>query len=352
MSQNDSAVLTAAVGYIYTAPVGHPRPSPDQISTGDPEAYGAQTHSLKVTGTATAGTFTLNIPTFTAFGGDAVEVGPAIEVDPGAGVETPVAEVAGQPKSASKATKPVDAAAGEAVPAVDGVVPAAGGVTGPINFDATASDVQYVLERVPGIGSGSVKVSGKSLKDGYTIAWIGIHHGKTIVMNVGTNSLTGTTPVPVVAVVSAAGGWDPLGHTSRDDLPEFGYDGGDKEIRGTWQNESLREVTTKPVEDYLTMLLQQFDTQSFELYYGKDASPAAGVFGVANSNPVAVEKALLVVVVDGDTKIAFYAPKASLRRDDSISLATDEFASLPVRATFLKHGSVNKFEWISKELFL
>jgi hypothetical protein len=40
-----------------------------------------------------------------------------------------------------------------------------------------------------------------------------------------------------------------------------------------------------------------------------------------------------------------------MRRDDSISLATDEFASLPVRATFLKYGSANKFEWINEDLF-
>jgi hypothetical protein len=55
--------------------------------------------------------------------------------------------------------------------------------------------------------------------------------------------------------------------------------------------------------------------------------------------------------VDGDTKIGFYAPKASVRRDDSVQLAVDEFATLPVRATFLKYGSANKFEWVSEKLF-
>jgi hypothetical protein len=75
------------------------------------------------------------------------------------------------------------------------------------------------------------------------------------------------------------------------------------------------------------------------------------VFGVASGTATPLEKALLIIIVDGDTKIGFYSPKASMRRDDSISLATDEFASLPVRATFLKYGSANKFEWINEDLF-
>jgi hypothetical protein len=142
-----------------------------------------------------------------------------------------------------------------------------------------------------------------------------------------------------------------VGHTSRGDLPEFGFDGGDTEVRGSWQNESLREVVTAPIADYLTLLLHQFDTETFELYYGKDASSAKGVFGVSGGSTPAVEKALLVIIQDGDTKVGFYSPKASIRRDDSISLAVDDFAALPVRATFLKHGSKNKFEWINEDLF-
>ena len=75
------------------------------------------------------------------------------------------------------------------------------------------------------------------------------------------------------------------------------------------------------------------------------------MFGVANGNPAPVEKALLIVIVDGVRKVAFYSPKASLRRDDSISLAVDEFATLPIRATFLKHSNANKFEWVAENLF-
>jgi hypothetical protein len=147
--------------------------------------------------------------------------------------------------------------------------------------------------------------------------------------------------------------WVNVGHTSRSDLPEFGYDGGDLEVRGTWQNESLREVETDPVQDYLTFKLHQFDNGALELYYGKDGlAGTPGAFGVAGGTTVPVEKALFILVVDGANKVGFHAHKASFRRDDAIEMATDEFASLPVRATFLKHNSEVKFSWINKDLFV
>jgi hypothetical protein len=147
--------------------------------------------------------------------------------------------------------------------------------------------------------------------------------------------------------------WVNVGHTSRGDLPEFGYDGGDLEVRGTWQNESLREVETDPVQDYLTFKLHQFDNGALELYYGKDGlATTTGVFGVPGGSTVPVEKALFILIIDGTNKVGFHAHKASFRRDDAIEMATDEFAALPVKATFLKHNSEVKFSWINKDLFV
>ena len=166
--------------------------------------------------------------------------------------------------------------------------------------------------------------------------------------NDGGGKARNTVPEPKNALPVA---WKGIGHTSRGDLPEFGYEGGDTEVRGTWQNESLREVQTKPIADYLNIFLHQFDVPTFELYYGKDASATPGVFGVASGTVAPVELALLIIIIDGSTRIGFYAPKASIRRDDSITLEVDEFAALPVRATFLKDGTKNKFEWINKDLF-
>ena len=281
MSLNDNAVLTAAVGWVYSAPVGTARPTPAQITTFDPGTFAPAANSKSLTITGTAGTYTVS---------------------------------------------------------VGGVASAA------IAYDANANAIKAAIEGIAAVGAGKVTVTGTgpfiiapdaSVTGTLTATGTGLTGGAATLTNVAA---TGT-------------GWTNIGHTSRGDLPEFGFEGGDTEVKGTWQNESLREVVTDPVADYLTLLLHQFDTQAFELYYGTDASVEAGVFGVANGNPAPVEKALLIVIVDGSRKVAFYSPKASLRRDDSISLAVDEFATLPIRATFLKHSNANKFEWVAENLF-
>lgn len=153
--------------------------------------------------------------------------------------------------------------------------------------------------------------------------------------------------------------WVPVGHTSRDDLPEFGSDGGDSEVRGSWQNSALRQTITEVAVDYVTLNLLQFDNDTLALYYGAANSMVNGErrFRVTTSATGTVEKALLVVIVDGDASVGFYAPKASFKREDAISLATDDFGALPVRATFLQGYSgtdvaANRllFDWVGGEI--
>lgn len=290
MPQNDNAVLTAAVGYVFVAPVGTARPTPAALTTLDPSIFGSQTQKLRITGNPTGGTFTLTV---------------------------------------------------------------GGQTTTAIPFNAGTDVVTAALEALTTLGAGAVKVTGVLLTDanGFDISWIGSKQGTTSVLTATATLTGGTTPATTVTSVNAVNNWKSVGHTSRGDLPEFGFDGGKSEVKGTWQNESLREIVTDPIADYLSIFLHQFDSDSFELYYGADASSTAGVFGVATGNVAPVERALLVIIVDGANKVGFYSPKASVRRDDAVELAEDDFATLPVKATFLKHGSANKFEWISEALF-
>src|SRR5690606_16689093 len=53
-------------------------------------------------------------------------------------------------------------------------------------------------------------------------------------------------------------------------LPEFGFDGGDTEPRGTWQAEALKTIVTDPAVDYVTFTAHQFDDQVFEFYYNSE----------------------------------------------------------------------------------
>lgn len=142
-------------------------------------------------------------------------------------------------------------------------------------------------------------------------------------------------------------GWDNLGHTARDELPEFGFDGGDTEPRGTWQNEALKTVTTDPAVDYVTFTAHQMDPETLALFYGQaNSSSDENVYSVASSPGASTRKALLIVIVDGDTKVAFYAPRTDIRREEAATMAVDEFATLPMRSTFLGGGEV-LFSWIT-----
>ncbi|ERB55486.1 tail protein [Rhodococcus sp. P27] len=215
--------------------------------------------------------------------------------------------------------------------------------------NATPGQIQAAIESLGTVGAGNAYATG-TLSAGVDVALIGKLQGKALdELTVDSTDLTGGTVS--VTVTKAPNGWVNIGHTSRDEMPEFGFDGGDAEVRGTWQNAALREVVTEQAADYLTLFLHQFDLNSFELYYGENASDTPGVFGVAGGTQKANERAFLVIIVDGDIRIGFYASKASVRRDDSISLPVDEFAALPIRATFLKLGANNLFEWISEDLF-
>lgn len=171
-----------------------------------------------------------------------------------------------------------------------------------------------------------------------------------------TVGVTAPTPTEIEGFTPSAGltGWTNIGHTSRDDLPEFGFDGGDTETRGTWQVAALKTVVTEPAVDYVTINLNQLDGEALSLYYSTaNATDAVeGEFIVRESSLAAVQRALAIVIVDGDATVGFYAPKCDIRREDAMTLAVDEFAALPIRATFLSYtnttsGETEMFRWIS-----
>lgn len=289
MAQNDDAVLTAAVGYVYVGPVGTAAPSPSALKTIDLAAYGSQVQTIKVTGSPTGGTFTLT--------------------------------VGGQTTSA-------------------------------LARNATASVVQTALAALSTVGAGNVSVTGASLSDanGLDVAWLNSLAGTTSNITATASLTGGTSPGVTVTQKSAVNGWKSVGHTSRGTLPEFGFEGGDSEIKGSWQKKKLREIQSDDPIDYLTVVLHQFDEDALSLYYGDNASSEAGVFGVTSgSSPV--EKAGLVVIEDGDLRLGFHFHKASVKRDDAIELPIDDLAALPVRFTFLDHNSELLFSWINEDLF-
>ena len=287
MALKDNAVLVAAQGFVFTADPGTAAPTPSELAAIDPETFGAEVQTLTVLGDG--GTFTVSDGTDTS----------------------------------------------AALP-----------------YNATVSQVQSAVEGLGTIGAGNTKISGTDLATGLDIAFVGSLQGASLPeLVVDDQNLTGTSAGGDVTEKTPSNGWLNIGHTSRNDMPEFGFDGGDTEIKGTWQKKRLREIATgDPVADYVTIHLEQWDKDSLELYYGEDAAGTPGVFGV-NGEFVPLEKALLVIIVDGDVKLGFYAAKASIKREDAIDLPVDDFGSLPVKATFLNLGTHRLYDWINEELF-
>ena len=158
------------------------------------------------------------------------------------------------------------------------------------------------------------------------------------------------TPSQIEAFDPSTGfvGWTQLGHTSRDDLPVFGFDGGESEVRGTWQNASFKRVTTEVAQDFVTFNALQIDETILSYYYG-ETSPGStlGKFDVNNAATSGIDTALLIVIVDGTTVVGFHASKVTMGREDSIELAVDEFMAVPLRASILKSGSNPLFSWLS-----
>jgi hypothetical protein len=291
MAQNDNAVVVAAQGYVFTNTPGALAPTPAELAALDPETFGAQVQTVAVTGAPTGGSFT--------------------------------------------------------------VKNAVGDTPAEVPFNATKDQLRAAVESLESVGAGNADVSGTSLSAGYEVSFIGTLQGSALpALTIDDAGLIGgTSPEATATITKAPNGWNSLGHTSRDDMPEFGFDGGDTSVKGSWQKKRLREVATgDPVADFVNLNLEQWDKPTLELYYGEDAAGTPGVFGVSGEF-IPLEKALLIILVDGPAKIGFYAAKASVKRTDSINLPIDDLASLPVKATFLNLGTHRLYDWINEDLF-
>ncbi|TDB90910.1 hypothetical protein E1264_03535 [Actinomadura sp. KC216] len=130
--------------------------------------------------------------------------------------------------------------------------------------------------------------------------------------------------------------WKAVGHTSLENGLEFTSDGDDPETLGTWQTANLR--TTNPTRTYsVTINLASFTLETYQLYYG-----GGTVIGVAPDqsfvipdSPVAQEKALLVLAVDGQHLVSQHFKKVSIIGADSITYDPAALSEMPVRATIL-----------------
>jgi hypothetical protein len=173
--------------------------------------------------------------------------------------------------------------------------------------------------------------------------------------------LTGTvgavTKPTLAALTTFAGdtatppaGFTDIGHTDLEDVLTFGQEGGETEVKGSWQNPSLRETTTAEAIDYYVIKsLQVLDNDALTLYFGGGDATVANEFALPDS-PAPQERAALVVFLDGATPLGFFTPKVSIRREDAIEVANDDFMKMPLRFTVVKASGEKKAIWIGDPL--
>lgn len=134
--------------------------------------------------------------------------------------------------------------------------------------------------------------------------------------------------------------WESVGHTSLDELPEIGRDGDDPETLGSWQKKKLK--TTSPDVTYsISFQSIQCAALTYQLYFGAGASAvqADGSFRIP-ATPTAQEKALLLVVVDGENFLPLWHPRVSLLGSDAVGMDPEGFVTYPIKGIMLGHASI------------
>lgn len=163
----------------------------------------------------------------------------------------------------------------------------------------------------------------------------------------GTGSIylapTGT-PAPPDPNAIPSSPWSDVGHTSREDGLTISRDGGDSEVKGTWQNANLRE-RREPATWAVGFQLHQVDAEALRLFFG-GGEITDGKFA-APPVPIAQEHALYVVMIDGTNRVGLYFPKVSILAGDDIEIDVENFLSFPVQATVLSMSGTNLLEWFA-----
>lgn len=171
-----------------------------------------------------------------------------------------------------------------------------------------------------------------------------LNDNATIVFDAGnyfTATYSPTSPVAMPADLLAPGAsFDNIGHTSLDEVLRMASEGGDATQIGSLQNRTLRTKYSDRTDSIL-VTLEQFDTKSLKLYYGKNATVGAnGEVQVPTKGEPTIAT-FLAVFADGDNVFAIYAPKAEIFRADTIAVPQDGLAGLPLAVKPVKHGDNN-----------
>lgn len=161
---------------------------------------------------------------------------------------------------------------------------------------------------------------------------------------------TGTKrPEGYDALNEPASPWTPVGHTSAENIVTLSAEGGERSTKGSLQKSNLRENLTATQQSFGVRFLE-WTRETYRYYYGANVVVDADGGVQVPEKPQPVETALLIVLKDGDSLVAWYAAKASAYRDTDIEVSnTEDLAEIPVKFTALAaDGSTSSFTAVPK----
>lgn len=134
----------------------------------------------------------------------------------------------------------------------------------------------------------------------------------------------------------AIGGYQPLGYTSIDDLPELDSDSDGGEKKGAWENPSLR-LTRVTTTETITVTPIQFSEVPLKHRFGPGVVKTDTGYFEVPSVYTSTEVSMLVVIIDGQDFLVFHYAKVASAPGDSIELDAENFIGLPIKYTVLVH---------------
>lgn len=138
-----------------------------------------------------------------------------------------------------------------------------------------------------------------------------------------------------------SGGWEALGHTSRDNAVSLSKGGGDATQRGSWWDDALRS-TYDPITWSVNVNSLQVDKLTLGLAFGDGVhNGTAGTYDVGGSI-TAVKKAVFILIVDGSSRMGIYIPNTTITIGDAPQIAVDAFFEIALSAQMLNSPTTGK----------
>lgn len=132
-----------------------------------------------------------------------------------------------------------------------------------------------------------------------------------------------------------------LGHLSRENLPAYSKDGGDITSYGSWWLDAI-DSTVDPTNWTLTINALQSDATNLGLAFGGGTlNTTDGFFDIGTVSQTACS--LLVLMVGGDKRKAFYHPNTLTSIGDAPELAVDAYLEIQLQASLLASPTTGKF---------